>query len=146
MRVKESILIVDDEPTIRELISYALNDAGFTAVHANDAEQAMNGIEKTLPNLILMDWTLPGISGLELSRSLRQFNKTRDIPILMVSAHSEDVDRLEGFKAGVDDYIIKPFSTKNLIKRVKTLLGYSDSLPVQGPVCTGSIFEKKVLT
>jgi len=118
----EYILIVDDESPIREMISYVLNAAGFTALHANDAEQVMSLLEEQLPDLILMDWMLPGISGLELSRSLRHFKKTRNIPILMLSARADDKDRLDGFKAGVDDYMTKPFSTKDLVERIKALL------------------------
>ncbi len=125
MTNKQQILIVDDESPIREMISYALNAAGFTALHANDAEQAMSLVDDKIPDLILMDWMLPGISGLELSRSLRHFKKTRNIPILMLSARSEDEDRLKGFKAGVDDYMAKPFSTKELVTRIKALLGCS---------------------
>jgi two-component system phosphate regulon response regulator PhoB len=117
------ILIVDDELPIREMISYALTPAGFSSLHANNAEQAMSLIKKELPDLILMDWMLPGISGLELSRSLRHYKRTRNIPILMLSARTEDEDRLDGFKAGVDDYMTKPFSTHELIKRIKILLG-----------------------
>lgn len=125
MSDRQYILIVDDESPIREMISYALNAAGFTALHANDAEQVMSLMEDRLPDLILMDWILPGISGLELSRSLRHFKKTRNIPILMLSARAEDEDRLNGFKAGVDDYMTKPFSTKELVMRINALLGHN---------------------
>lgn len=116
------ILIVEDEPAIRELISVNLRHAGFEPIEAADASQARREIDAALPDLILLDWMLPDISGVELARRLRSDDRTRGLAILMLTARAEEVDTLQGFEAGVDDYISKPFSPRELVARIRALL------------------------
>ena len=116
------ILIVEDEPAIRDLISVNLRHAGFEPIEAADADQARREIDATLPDMILLDWMLPDISGVELARRLRADDRTRGLAILMLTARAEESDTLQGFEAGVDDYLSKPFSPRELIARIKALL------------------------
>ena len=116
------ILIVEDEPAIRDLISVNLRHAGFEPIEAADANQARRHIDAALPDLILLDWMLPDISGVELARRLRADDRTRGLAILMLTARAEESDTLQGFEAGVDDYLSKPFSPRELIARIKALL------------------------
>ncbi len=115
-------LIVEDEPAIRDLISVNLRHAGFEPIEAADANQARRHIDAALPDLILLDWMLPDISGVELARRLRADDRTRGLAILMLTARAEESDTLQGFEAGVDDYLSKPFSPRELIARIKALL------------------------
>ncbi len=117
-----TILVVEDEPAIQELISYNLKQAGHQALKADNAEQAMNLVQNALPDLILLDWMLPGISGVELARRLRTDKRTRTIPIIMLTARSEEQDKLTGLETGADDYITKPFSPRELNARIKAVL------------------------
>ncbi len=118
-----TVLIVDDEPDIREVIRFALEGADFKTFEAGHADEARKQILATTPDLILMDWMLPGRSGLELTQQLKQNPKTRAIPVIMVSAKGEEKDRVEGLDKGeVDDYVTKPFSPRELISRVKAVL------------------------
>ena len=117
-----TILVVEDEPAIQELISYNLKQAGHQALKADNAEQAMNLVQNALPDLILLDWMLPGISGVEFARRLRTDKRTRTIPIIMLTARSEEQDKLTGLDSGADDYITKPFSPRELNARVKAVL------------------------
>ncbi|MDQ6917340.1 MAG: phosphate regulon transcriptional regulator PhoB [Pseudomonadota bacterium] len=117
-----SILVVEDEPAIQELLRLSLEDAGF-AVHAvADAESAQARIRSALPDLVLLDWMLPGQSGLALARTLRSDARTRELPIIMVSARGDENDRISGLEAWVDDYVTKPFSPRELKARIKTVL------------------------
>jgi len=118
-----TVLIVDDEPDIREVIRFALEGADFRTLEAGHADEARKSILADSPDLILLDWMLPGRSGLELAQQLKQNPKTRDIPIIMVSARGEESDRVQGLDKGeVDDYVIKPFSPRELVSRVKAVL------------------------
>ncbi|MCU0870063.1 MAG: phosphate regulon transcriptional regulator PhoB [Burkholderiales bacterium] len=117
-----TILVVEDEPAIQELISYNLKQAGHQAMKADNAEQALNLVQNALPDLILLDWMLPGISGVEFARRLRTDKRTRQIPIIMLTARSEEQDKLTGLETGADDYITKPFSPRELNARVKAVL------------------------
>lgn len=118
-----TVLIVDDEPDIREIIRFALESAHFDTLEAGHADEARKSILAGNPDLILLDWMLPGRSGLELAQQLKQNPKTRDIPIIMVSARGEESDRVRGLDSGeVDDYVIKPFSPRELVSRVKAVL------------------------
>jgi two-component system phosphate regulon response regulator PhoB len=117
-----TILVVEDEPAIQELISYNLKQAGHQAMKADNAEQALNLVQNALPDLILLDWMLPGISGVEFARRLRADKRTRAIPIIMLTARSEEQDKLTGLETGADDYITKPFSPRELNARVKAVL------------------------
>ena len=118
-----TVLIVDDEPDIREILRFAMENAHFRTLEAGHAEEARKLILGEAPDLILLDWMLPGRSGLELAQQLKQNQKTRAIPIIMVSAKGEETDRIKGLDAGeVDDYITKPFSPRELVSRVKAVL------------------------
>ncbi|MGO1767467.1 MAG: phosphate regulon transcriptional regulator PhoB [Advenella sp.] len=117
-----TILVVEDEPAIQELISVNLSFAGHKVLRALDAEQAKVLINAELPDLILLDWMLPGSSGLNLARNLRASERTRDIPIIMLTAKSSEADKVEGLESGADDYITKPFSPKELMARIKAVL------------------------
>ncbi|NOL49171.1 phosphate regulon transcriptional regulator PhoB [Pelistega europaea] len=117
-----TILVVEDEPAIQELIAVNLTFAGHKVLRAFDAEQAKTLINAELPDLILLDWMLPTTSGLSLARALRQDERTRDIPIIMLTAKSTEEDKVEGLESGADDYITKPFSPKELLARIKAVL------------------------
>ena len=122
MRSLPRILIVEDESAIAELISVNLRHNGFQPVWAMDAESAQRELDEVLPDVILLDWMLPGESGLTLARRWRAATRTKAVPILMLTARSEDSDRVEGLENGADDYLTKPFSAEELQLRVKALL------------------------
>jgi two-component system phosphate regulon response regulator PhoB len=117
-----TILVVDDEPDIREVIRFALESADFQVLEASHADEARKLLASDSPDLILLDWMLPGRSGLELAQQLKQSPKTRDLPIIMVSARGEEEDRVKGLDTGADDYITKPFSPREMIARVNAVL------------------------
>ena len=117
-----TILVVEDEPAIQELIAVNLTFAGHKVLRALDAEQAKILINAELPDLILLDWMLPTTSGLSLARTLRSSERTREIPIIMLTAKSEEADKVEGLESGADDYITKPFSPKELTARLKAVI------------------------
>ncbi|HTT36648.1 MAG TPA: phosphate regulon transcriptional regulator PhoB [Burkholderiales bacterium] len=117
-----TVLVVEDEPAIQELIAYNLRQAGHQPVRADNAEQAIHLVREALPDLVLLDWMLPGLSGLEFARRLRADKRTRTIPIIMLTARAEEQDKLTGLETGADDYITKPFSPRELNARVKAVL------------------------
>jgi two-component system phosphate regulon response regulator PhoB len=117
-----TILVVEDEPAIRELIRVNLVDAGYGVREAADAESAARFIREALPTLVLLDWMLPGQSGLALAKTLRADPRTRDLPIIMVTARADEADRVAGLEAWVDDYVTKPFSPRELKARIKSVL------------------------
>ncbi|MGH8678182.1 MAG: phosphate regulon transcriptional regulator PhoB [Burkholderiales bacterium] len=117
-----TILVVEDEPAIQELISYNLAQAGHQPLRADNAEQAINLVTNALPDLILLDWMLPGMSGIDLARRLRNDKRTKAVPIIMLTARSEEQDKLLGLDTGADDYITKPFSPRELNARIKAVL------------------------
>jgi len=117
-----TILVVDDEPDIREVIRFALEGAGFRVIEAAHADDARKLIGTEGCDLILLDWMLPGRSGLELAEQLKQNPKTRAIPIIMVSARGEEEDRVKGLDTGTDDYISKPFSPREMVARINAVL------------------------
>ncbi|MCX5590105.1 phosphate regulon transcriptional regulator PhoB [Alcaligenes endophyticus] len=117
-----SILVIEDEPAIQELISVNLSFAGHKVLRAFDAEQAQILIRAELPDLILLDWMLPGTSGINLARKLRSDERTRHIPVIMLTAKGAEQDKIDGLESGADDYITKPFSPKELIARIKAVL------------------------
>jgi two-component system phosphate regulon response regulator PhoB len=116
------ILIVEDEPAIRAMIAMALERAEFAVREAGDVPAAERAIADHRPDLILLDWMLPGASGIELARRLRRDEYTRDVPILMLTARAEEDDRVRGLDVGCDDYLTKPFSPRELVARIKALL------------------------
>jgi two-component system, OmpR family, phosphate regulon response regulator PhoB len=117
-----NILLVEDEPAIQELIAANLTRAGHTVMRAADAEIALRIVRDALPDLVLLDWMLPGISGIELARRLRAEERTRTIPIIMLTARSDEQDKVSGLEIGADDYITKPFSPRELVARIKAVL------------------------
>jgi two-component system phosphate regulon response regulator PhoB len=117
-----SILVVEDEPAIQELISYGLRQAGHKVFCAGDAEQAMTIVNDVLPDLVLLDWMLPGMSGIEFAKMLRHVPRTKNIPIIMLTARTEEGDKVSGLEVGADDYITKPFSPRELAARIKAVL------------------------
>jgi two-component system phosphate regulon response regulator PhoB len=117
-----NILVVEDEPAIQELIAANLQHAGHHVIRAADAEVALGIVKNALPDLLLIDWMLPGMSGVSLARQLRQEERTRGIPIILLTARSEEADKIAGLEAGADDYVTKPFSPRELLARIKAVL------------------------
>ena len=132
------ILIVEDEADIQELIAYNLERAGHRALRATSAEQAVELVREALPDLVIIDWMLPGMSGIELARLLKANKRTESVPLIMVTARSAEQDKLTGLEIGADDYMTKPFSPRELIARVKAVLrrrapqATDDSVEVDG--------------
>ena len=118
----KKILLVEDEAAIREMTAMALERAGFDVIEAEDAPQAERLLSDGLPDLILLDWMLPGSSGIELARRFRRDEYTREVPIIMLTARSEEDDRIRGLDSGADDYVTKPFSPRELIARIKAVI------------------------
>jgi two-component system phosphate regulon response regulator PhoB len=116
------VLVVEDEPQIQELVAVNLEHAGHRVVRASSAEEAEAAIRTELPDVLLLDWMLPGESGLAFARRLRGDPRTRDLPILMHTARAMEADKLSGLEAGADDFITKPFSPKELAARIKAVL------------------------
>lgn len=116
------ILVVDDEPTIREMIGFTLSMAGFSYAQASDAIQADAELLRELPDLILLDWMLPGQSGIDFLKFLRSEPSTRSIPVIMLTARDEDEDKVRGLRGGADDYLTKPFAPNELIARIEAVL------------------------
>jgi len=117
-----TVLVVEDEPAIQELISYNLQQAGHQAMRAGSAEDALNIMRHALPDLVLVDWMLPGISGIELAKRIKADKRTKTVPIIMLTARAGEEDKLTGLETGADDYITKPFSPRELNARVKAVL------------------------
>ena len=117
-----SVLIVEDEPAILELIGVNLEHAGFETLRASSAEEANRLLAEVLPDLVLLDWMLPGQSGLALARRLRGDARTRELPLIFLTARADEPDKVAGLEAGADDYITKPFSTKELVARIRAVL------------------------
>ena len=118
----QNILVVEDEPSIAELLSINLTHAGYTVSRALQADEALLVLRNTTPDLIILDWMMPGKSGVQFARELRSNPSTQAIPILMLTAKGEEADKVLGLDAGADDYVTKPFSPKELVARVKALL------------------------
>lgn len=116
------ILIVEDEPAIQMLIAYTLQQAGYTFIQADNAENALEVIKKKLPDLILLDWMLPKMSGIEFAQFLRREERTKLLPIIMLTARIDESDKVNGLEIGADDYITKPFSPRELVARIKAVL------------------------
>ncbi|HCG71009.1 MAG TPA: phosphate regulon transcriptional regulatory protein PhoB [Gammaproteobacteria bacterium] len=117
-----SILIVEDEPEIRELLNFSLVRAGFDVAEAASGEMALQYLDNKLPDILIVDWMLPGMSGVELAKRLRRDGLTNKLPLLMLTARSEETDLLKSFESGIDDYMSKPFSPRELVARIKALL------------------------
>lgn len=133
------VLLIEDEPAICEMVSMALQRAGFDIETAGDAETAERAIADRLPDIILLDWMLPTISGIELARRLRRDDYTREVPIIMLTARGEEDDRIRGLEVGADDYITKPFSTRELAARIKAVLRRTQAQDEEGVIEQGGI-------
>ncbi|RCX31273.1 phosphate regulon transcriptional regulator PhoB [Thioalbus denitrificans] len=117
-----NILVVEDEPAVREMLRFVLEQDGFSVHEVEDAETARERINAQAPDLLLLDWMLPGASGVELARGLKRDPLTREIPIIMLTARGEEDDKVRGLESGADDYVTKPFSTRELLARIRTVL------------------------
>ena len=116
------ILLVEDEHAQREVLAYNLEAEGFRVVSAENGEEALLLVDENLPDIIVLDWMMPSLSGIEVCRRLKMRPETRSIPIIMLSARSEEVDKVRGLETGADDYVVKPYSVVELMARVRTQL------------------------
>ncbi len=126
------VLVVEDDAAIVTLLRYNLEKQGYHVVEAGDGREALLSIREQVPDLVLLDWMLPSLSGIEVCRQLRREPATRDVPVIMVTARAEDQDAVRGLNTGADDYITKPFNTEALLARVRALLRRSGAMPVKG--------------
>jgi two-component system, OmpR family, phosphate regulon response regulator PhoB len=134
-----NVLVVEDEPAIRELLRVNLADAGYDVRCVPDAESAYDEIRNALPDLLLLDWMLPGKPGLALAKELRSDARTRELPIIMLTARSEEADKVAGLEAWVDDYVTKPFSPRELKARIKSVLRRRAPEALQEPLEAGAL-------
>ena len=133
------ILVVEDETAIAELIAINLRHAGHEAICAPDAGQAQAAVDAVLPDLVILDWMLPGDSGLALARRWRSQPRTRDLPVIMLTAKAGETDKVAGLDAGADDYLTKPFSTQELMARIRALLRRKAPEALDAPVEVGPL-------
>jgi len=134
-----NILVVEDEPAIQELIAVNLEHAGHHVIRSQDAEGAFSIVRNALPDLLLIDWMLPGMSGVALARQLRQEERTSQIPIILLTARSAETDKIAGLEAGADDYVTKPFSPRELLARIKAVLRRRAPQMTDDPVDIGGL-------
>ena len=120
--LRPSVLIVEDEAALVELLTYNLEKAGFRTAIARDGDEAMLAVAEAKPDLVLLDWMLPYVSGIEICRRLRRDPETRDLPVILLTARGEEGDRIRGLESGADDYVVKPFSPSELIARVRAVM------------------------
>ena len=116
------VLVVEDEPAQREVLAYNLQAEGYHVARAENGEEALMLVQEQAPDLIVLDWMLPNVSGIEICRQLKARAETRNVPIIMLSARAEEVDRVRGLETGADDYVVKPYSVVELMARVRTQL------------------------
>lgn len=128
------ILLVEDEPTIREMVGFSLGRAGLQVREAADVNQAQALLAERLPDLVLLDWMLPGVSGIDYARRLKREEYTRGLPIIMLTARGDENDKVGGLDAGVDDYVTKPFSPRELVARIRAVLRRAKPEPVDQPL------------
>jgi len=133
------ILVVEDEPAIAELISINLRHAGFEVTIAGDAEQAQVAVDGILPSLVVLDWMLPGQSGHSLARAWRAQPRTRELPIIMLTARADEADKIAGLEAGADDYLSKPFSANELLARIRAVLRRRSPESLDSAVTVGAL-------
>ena len=133
------VLVVEDEPSIAELIAINLTHAGYEVEKVMQTDLALAAMKERLPSLVILDWMLPGKSGVQFAKELRANDRTRGLPILMLTAKSEEVDKIMGLDSGADDYVTKPFSPKELIARVRALLRRQVPIEDTGPLTLGPL-------
>jgi len=134
-----TVMVVEDEPAIQELVTFNLKQAGHNVVPAQSVEQAQRLIREAIPDLILLDWMLPGVSGIDFARRLKSEGYTKDIPIIMLTARGEEQDRIRGLETGADDYVSKPFSPRELMARIKAVLRRRAPQMTDEPVEAGGL-------
>ncbi|MEM9248281.1 MAG: phosphate regulon transcriptional regulator PhoB [Pseudomonadota bacterium] len=117
-----TVLVVEDEPAQREVLAYNLEAEGFGVARAENGEEALLMVDECAPDIIVLDWMLPSVSGIEVCRRLKMRSDTRNVPIIMLSARSEEVDRVRGLETGADDYVVKPYSVVELMARIRAQL------------------------
>jgi len=139
MSASKRVLIVDDEAPIREMIAVALEMAGYECLEAENAQQAHALIVDRKPDMVLLDWMMPGVSGIDFARRLRKDEVTADVPIIMLTAKTEEDNKIKGLEAGIDDYITKPFSPRELVARLKAVLRRATPKGVEEPVSVDSL-------
>ncbi|WP_108652306.1 phosphate regulon transcriptional regulator PhoB [Dongshaea marina] len=122
----QKLLVVEDEPAIRDMLLFLLDGAGYQTSSAEDFDSALSLIKQQVPDLILLDWMLPGASGLELIRRLKESSWGRDLPVILLTARGEEEDKVRGLKCGADDYVTKPFSPNELLARIQAVLRRSN--------------------
>lgn len=134
--MSQKIYIVEDEPDIRDTLKYNFSNEGFKVFTSPDGEEALSNIKKVLPDVLILDLMLPGVSGLDVCKSIRADDDIKDMSIIMLTAKGEEIDRVIGFELGADDYVTKPFSVRELILRVKVLLKKQRESLVQNKLVT----------
>lgn len=134
-----SVLVVEDEDAIREMLVMVLEQSGFEASQCADAEVASLILQKRMPDLILLDWMLPGISGVEWARRLKKDQFYREVPIILLTARGEEEDKVRGLEIGADDYITKPFSPKELVARIRAVLRRSGKIQDLAQIILGDM-------
>ena len=134
-----NILIVEDEPAIRQMLGFTLAGDGYNFLEAADVEEAHNAMSTMMPDLILLDWMLPGISGVDFARRLKRDPKTSTIPIIMLTARGTENDKVKGLDTGADDFITKPFSTRELLARVRAVMRRTQQISEQDVIELGTI-------
>jgi two-component system phosphate regulon response regulator PhoB len=134
-----NIIVVEDEDAIRGMLMMVLEQAGLTPIAAADAEEAQKVLDESLPDLILLDWMLPGISGVEWARRLKKEPIYRDIPIIVLTARGEEEDKVRGLEIGADDYMTKPFSPKELVARIRAVLRRSGKIQGLAQITLGDL-------
>ena len=137
--MKPFIIIAEDEAAVSELLRYNLEAEGYETAIANDGDEAMLLLDERIPDLILLDWMLPKVSGIEICRRVRARDETANLPIIMLTARSEESDRVRGLQTGADDYVSKPFSTKELMARVQAVLRRIRPALMQDVITVGDI-------
>ena len=134
----ETILLVEDDMDIREMIRFTLERAGYTTISVETAEEAIGVLEERAPSLAIIDWMLPGMSGLELMKRIRHDDELGNLPLLMLTARGEEADKLKAFDSGVDDYVTKPFSPRELVSRIRALIRRSTG-SIEGHITVGKV-------
>jgi len=134
-----NILIIEDEPAIQELLTLNITQAGHNPIRALSVEQAQQLMRETMPDLILLDWMLPGMSGIEFARRLKSDEYSKSIPIIMLTARGEEIDKIRGLDVGADDYVTKPFSPRELNARIKAVLRRRAPQMTDDPIESGTL-------